>query len=110
MARNRTVGLYSRALRFARIRDEVIAKRGAVAPVVESEPVESGPVEHVTRVLKKADGKHWPSCVTCGWSSGHGMTERGAKGQATKHRNSEAAKTAEAGQTTQEVGAAPVAA
>lgn len=78
-ARNRVTRLYS-----------ALDKRRPVAPVaVAPAPVAvaATPVVHVTSVVER-DGKHYPSCA-CGWEPVNGMTERGAKGQATRHRNSE---------------------
>lgn len=42
-------------------------------------------VRHETTVRPAADGKHIASC-SCSWSS-RPLTERGAKGQATRHVN-----------------------
>lgn len=82
--RNRTVGLYAVALK---------SPVAMTAPAVESvESVVALPERHVTKVTPVADGKHQPSC-SCGWSRPP-MTERGAKGQATRHRNDQARKDA----------------
>jgi hypothetical protein len=96
--RNRTVRLYA----LVSARDTAPAPV-ATLPTPTPVPVPvgvgvgvAGLVEHQTAVVER-DGKHWPEC-SCGWALGHGLTERGAKGQATRHRNSEQAQQEQAQQ------------